>query len=180
MEIQIDDLVQSIKRDGIEQARKEADAIVAEARQQAAEIIAASKAEAEKNIDNANREIESSKALIKQAERDAVLSVKKQLQAMLERIMADKVAKELSEASLAKLVIAAIGDDDPAKYAVEIEEAKASVKSSLAKQIEKGLEIHPAKGVGLKLCCKDGSGFYDFSDEQIASLLRPFLGEMKI
>ena len=180
MEIQIDDLVQSIKRDGIEQARKDADAIVAEARQQAAEIIAASKAEAEKNIDNANREIESSKALIKQAERDAVLSVKKQLQAMLERIMADKVAKELSEASLAKLVIAAIGDDDPAKYAVEIEEAKASVKSSLAKQIEKGLEIHPAKGVGLKLCCKDGSGFYDFSDEQIASLLRPFLGEMKI
>ena len=49
MEIQIDDLVQSIKRDGIEQARKDADAIVAEARQQAAEIIAASKAEAEKN-----------------------------------------------------------------------------------------------------------------------------------
>ncbi|MBR1582597.1 MAG: V-type ATP synthase subunit E [Spirochaetales bacterium] len=180
MEIQIDDLVQSIKRDGIEQARKEADAILVTAKAQANDIIAASKAEAERNLENARREIESSKALILQAQRDAVLSVRKELGAMLERIMADKVAKELSEASLAKLVIAAIGNDDPAKFAVEIEEAKASIRSTLAKQIEKGLEIHPAKGVGLKLCCKDGSGFYDFSDEEIASLLKPFLGEMKI
>ncbi len=180
MEIQIDDLVQSIKRDGIEQARKEADAIIVTAKAQANDIIAASKAEAERNLENARREIESSKALILQAQRDAVLSVRKELGAMLERIMADKVAKELSEASLAKLVIAAIGDDDPAKFSVEIDEAKASIRSTLAKQIEKGLEIHPAKGVGLKLCCKDGSGFYDFSDEEIASLLKPFLGAMKI
>ncbi len=180
MEIQIDDLVQSIKRDGIEQARKEADAIIVTAKAQANDIIAASKAEAERNLENARREIESSKALILQAQRDAVLSVRKELGTMLERIMADKVAKELSEASLAKLVIAAIGDDDPAKFSVEIDEAKASIRSTLAKQIEKGLEIHPAKGAALRLCCKDGSGFYDFSDEQIASLLKPFLGEMKI
>ncbi len=180
MEIQIDDLVQSIKKDGIEQARKEADAILVTAKAQANDIIAASKAEAERNLENARREIESSKALILQAQRDAVLSVRKELGTMLERIMADKVAKDLSEASLAKLVIAAIGDEDPAKFSVEIDEAKASIRSTLAKQIEKGLEIHPAKGVGLRLCCKDGSGFYDFSDEQIASLLKPFLGEMKI
>lgn len=180
MEIQIDDLVQSIKRDGIEQARKEADAIIVTAKAQANDIIAASKAEAERNLENARREIESSKALILQAQRDAVLSVRKELGTMLERIMADKVAKELSEASLAKLVIAAIGDDDPAKFSVEIDEAKASIRSTLAKQIENGLEIHPAKGAALRLCCKDGSGFYDFSDEQIASLLKPFLGEMKI
>ena len=85
MEIQIQDLVQSIKRDGIEEARKEADAIVAAAKVQAEEIIAASKTEAEKNIENANREIESSKALIKQAERDAVLSVKKELALVIDR-----------------------------------------------------------------------------------------------
>ncbi|MBR2282662.1 MAG: V-type ATP synthase subunit E [Spirochaetales bacterium] len=181
MEIQIQDLVQSIKRDGIEEARKEADTIVAAAKAQAAEIVAASKAEAQKNIDNANREIESSKALIKQAERDAVLSVKKELELMLERIMADKVSKDLSEKSLAALITAAINGDDPAKYSVEIDEAKAAVKASLAQQIEKGLEIRPVKGMsGMKLCCKDGSGFYDFSDEEIAALLRPFLGDMKI
>ncbi len=181
MEIQIQDLVQSIKRDGIEEAKKEAEAIVNAAKAQAAEIVAASKVEAEKNIENANREIESSKALIKQAERDAVLSVKKELEQILERIMADKVAKDLSEKSLAALITAAVGNEDPSKYTVEIAEAKTSLKAALAKQIEKGLEIRPVKGMsGMRLCCKDGSGFYDFSEEEIAALLRPFLGDMKI
>ena len=181
MEIQIQDLVQSIKRDGIEEAKKEAETIISAAKAQAEEIIAASKAEAEKNIENANREIESSKALIKQAERDAVLSVKKELEQLLERILAEKVSKDLSEKSLAALITAAIGNEDPSKYAVEIDETKAALKSVLAKQIDKGLEIRPVKGMsGMKLSCKDGSGFYDFSDEEIAALLRPFLGDMKI
>ncbi len=181
MEIQIQDLVQSIKRDGIEEAQKQADAIVAAAKEQAAQIIADSKAQAEKNIDAANREIESSKALIKQAERDAVLSVKKELSHTLEGIMADKIAKELSGDSLAKLVVAAIGDEDPAKYEVEVSEAKASLKSALAKKLEKGLEVRPVKGMsGMVLKCKDGSGYFDFSDEEIAALLKPFLGEIKV
>ena len=110
MEIQIQDLVQSIKRDGIEEAKKEAEAIVATAKGQAEEIIAASKIEAQKNIDNANREIESAKALIKQAERDAVLSVKKELERILGQIVAEKVSKDLSEKTLCALIVAAIGN----------------------------------------------------------------------
>ncbi len=181
MEIQIQDLVQSIKRDGIEEAKKEAESIVATAKGQAEEIIAASKIEAQKNIDNANREIESAKALIKQAERDAVLSVKKELERILGQIVAEKVSKDLSEKTLCALIVAAIGNEDPAKYSVEIDSAKAALKSDLAKLIEKGLEIRPVKGMsGMKLICKDGSGFFDFSDEEISALLKPFLGDMKI
>ncbi|MCQ2411731.1 MAG: V-type ATP synthase subunit E [Sphaerochaetaceae bacterium] len=181
MEIQIQDLVQSIKRDGIEEAKKEADAIIAAAKAQAAEIVEASKAEAAKNVENAKREIESSRALIQQAERDAILSVRKDLGAMLDAILADKVSKGISEASLAKLIMAAMNGDDPSKYEVEINEVKAGIKAELANEISKGLVIKPVKGMsGMKLCCKDGSGFYDFSDEEIADLLKPFLGDMKI
>lgn len=181
MEMQIQDLVQSIKRDGIEEAKKEAAAIVAAAKTRAAEIIADSKLQAQKNIENADKEIESSKALIKQAERDAVLSIKKELELLIDRIMADKVSSVLTEESLSKLVLAAIGGEDPAKYSVEINEAKASVKDCLAKEISKGLEIRPVKGMsGMKLSCRDGSGFYDFSDEEITALLKPFIGEIKI
>ena len=140
MEIQIQDLVQSIRRDGIEEARKEADAIIAEAKAKADEIVAASEAQAQKNIDNANRQIESSKALITQAARDAVLSVRKELGLLMERILADKVAQDLSEESLAKLVVAALNGEDPARYAVEVDSAKAALKSALAKQIEKGMD----------------------------------------
>lgn len=181
MEIQIQDLVESIKRDGVEGAKKEADAIIAAAKAQAAEIVEASKDEAAKIIENAKREVESSKTLIQQAERDAILCLKKDLSSILDGILASKVSKGLSEGSLAKLVLAAMNGDDPSKYAVEINEMKSAVKAELAAEISKGLVIKPVKGMsGMKLCCKDGSGFYDFSDEEVANLLKPFLGNMKI
>lgn len=180
MEIQIQDLVQSIKRDGVEEAKKAADTIIAAAKAQAAEIVASSKVEAAKNVESAKREMESTRALIAQAERDALLSVKKNLGLMLEGILSKKVSS-LSEASLAKLVLAAINGDDPAKYTVEIDEAKSAITGELASEISKGLVIKPVKGhSGLKLSCKDGSGFYDFSDEEIAALLKPFLGTLEI
>lgn len=180
MEIQIQDLVQSIKRDGIEEAQKQAQAIIAQAKSEAEQIIAASKVEAAKNIENAKREIESSKALVLQAERDAVLSVKKSIGEILDRILATKVDSTLTEASLSKLIKAALGSDDPAYYALEIDEARSAVKAELAEMVKKGLEIRPVKGGALKLVCKDGSGFYDLSNEEIVGLLKPFLGDMQI
>ena len=50
----------------------------------------------------------------------------------------------------------------------------------LADEMKNGLEIRPVKGSVLRLVAKDGSGFFDLSDSEIASLLKPFLGEMKI
>ena len=180
MEIQIQDLVQSIRKDGIEEARKQADAIVASAREQAAKIVAESEDQARRNLENAAREIESSKALIKQAERDAVLSVKKELEAMLGKILAEKVSGGLSDESLAKLILAVLNGENPADYAVEVNAARTGLKAALAQEIGKGLEIRPVKGSVLRLVSKDGSGFFDLSDSEIASLLKPFLGEMKI
>ena len=55
MEINIQDLVQSIKHDGIEEAKKEANAVVDAAKLQAQEIIEAAKKEAAKILDDANR-----------------------------------------------------------------------------------------------------------------------------
>ena len=180
MEIQIQDLVQSIRKDGIEEAQRQADAIIAAAKEQAAQIVAASEDQARKNIETAEREIESSKALIKQAERDAVLSVKKELEAMLSKITAEKVSGGLSDESLAKLILAALNGDNPADYAVEVNAAKSGLMAALAAEMKKGLEIRPVKGNVLRLVAKDGSGFFDLSDMEIASLLKPFLGEMKI
>ncbi|MCF0262291.1 MAG: V-type ATP synthase subunit E [Sphaerochaetaceae bacterium] len=182
MEIQIQDLVQSIKRDGIEEAKKEAEAIVNAAKAEASKIVESSKVEAQKNLESAQREIESSKALIKQAERDAVLCVKKELQNVLSGILASKIGTELTGENLAKLIQAAISGQNPSDFTVEIESANKALKSALASEIEKGLEIKPVKGMSgkMKLVCKDGSGFIDFSDEEIAALLKPFLGEIKV
>ncbi len=179
MEINIQDLVQSIKHDGIEEAKKEANVVVDAAKLQAQEIIEAAKKDAAKILDDANREIESSKALLKQAERDAVLSIKKELEAQVSKILEAEVSKTLSGDALVKIIIAALNGEDPAKYTVEVSAVTGDLKRGLAKEIEKGLELKPVKGATINLALKDGSGYYDFSDEEIVNLLKPFLGTLK-
>lgn len=179
MEIQIQDLVQSIKHDGIEEARKEAAAVVDAAKVQAQGIIEDARKEASRMIEDANREIESSKAIVRQAQRDAVLSVRKELESQLDRILSSEVSKAMTGEQLSKVIIAAINGDDPSKYVLEVDAVNEGLRSSLAKELEKGLEIKPVKGAAVKLCLKDGSGFYDFSDEEISNLLKPFLGGLK-
>jgi len=179
MEIQIQDLVQSIKHDGIEEAKKEAQAVIDAAKVQAQEIVDDAKKTAAKTIEDANREIESSKAKVKQAQRDAILSIKKELEAQLNNILASNVSKAMSSASMAKVIIAALNGEDPSKYVLEVNEINDGLRKDLAKEIEKGLEIKPVKGSSIKLSMNDGSGFYDFSDEEIANLLKPFLGGLK-
>ena len=58
MELQIQDLVSSIKQDGIDSANREAAAIVAQAKAQADSIISQAKADADKLLQDANAEIE--------------------------------------------------------------------------------------------------------------------------
>ena len=65
-------------------------------------------------------------------------------------------------------------------YNLSVNAAKSGLKAALAAEMKKGLEIRPVKGNVLRLVAKDGSGFFDLSDTEIASLLKPVLGEMKI
>ena len=53
----------------------------------------------------------------------------------------------------------------------------AFLKKSLAKEISAGLEIavSPGSAAGFRVEIKDGSAYYDFSDEKIAQMLSVYL-----
>ena len=57
MELQIQNLVSSIRKEGIEAANKEADSIIAEAKKKAEAIVAGAKTEAQQYKDGAEKEI---------------------------------------------------------------------------------------------------------------------------
>ena len=57
MELQIQDLVTSIRKEGVEAANAEAEAIIAEARRKADSIISSAKTEAQQYKDTAEKEI---------------------------------------------------------------------------------------------------------------------------
>lgn len=186
MELQINDLVSAIKKDGLEAAQKEADEILSNAKKQAEEIIENAKAEALKVKETSEKEIklfeDSARVSAEQAKRDAVLSFKSELQAEYEKLLASDIKKTLDDKFLAKLILAAAEGEDLSKYAVEVKEVSESLKSELANEIKNGLEIRPTKNVnaGFKLAAKDGSGYFDCSDEEITSMLMPFFREITL
>ena len=180
MELQIQDLVSSIRKDGIDAANAEAEAIISEAKKKAEMIIADAKAEAKNIQETSEKEInilkESAALSAEQAKRDAMLAFKNEVQAEFEKILSAKIKNNLSDAALGKLIQAVVADEDVQYYSVEVAGVSDSLKAELAEEIKNGLEIKPTKSVraGFRLAAKDGSGYFDCSDEEIMQMLMPY------
>ena len=180
MELQIQDLVSSIRKDGIDAANAEAEASISEAKKKAEMIIADAKAEAKNIQETSEKEIsilkESAALSAEQAKRDAMLAFKNEVQAEFEKILSAKIKNNLSDAALGKLIQAVVADEDVQNYSVEVAEVSDSLKAELAEEIKNGLEIKPTKSVraGFRLAAKDGSGYFDCSDEEIMQMLMPY------
>ena len=180
MELQIQDLVSSIRKDGIDAANAEAEAIISEAKKKAEMIIADAKAEAKNIQETSEKEInilkESAALSAEQAKRDAMLAFKNEVQAEFEKILSAKIKNNLSDAALGKLIQAVVADEDVQNYSVVVAEVSDSLKAELAEEIKNGLEIKPTKSVraGFRLAAKDGSGYFDCSDEEIMQMLMPY------
>ena len=180
MELQIQDLVSSIRKEGIEVANAEAESILAEAKKKADSLIAGAKAEAQQYKDGAEKEIsilrESAAVSAEQAKRDAVLAFKTEVQGEFEKILAADISKELKGEGLGKLIRAAVEGEDLSAYTAEVAEVSDSLKAELAEEIKAGLVLRPTKNVqaGFRLAAKDGSGYFDCSDQEIMEMLMPY------
>lgn len=180
MELQIGDLISAIKKDGVEAAQQEAERILAQARGQAAKIVARAREEAERIRTKAEQEVkilkESAKITAEHAGRDAMLSFKGSVRAEFEKLLAEGISRSLDAKTLAGLIAAAIGGEDPSQYAAEVRQVTDALRGELADKIRGGLEIraNPAVHVGFRLASKDGSGYFDCSDEEIMQMLEPF------
>ena len=178
MELQIQDLVSSIKKDGIESANREAAQILAEAKAQAEKIVADARSEADKLRADAQAEIgvfkASAQLSAEQAKRDAVLAFRQEIGAELTKLLAQDTHKALDDKALAALITAALQGEDAS--------VTDALKSELAGELKAGLELRLSKKVrtGFRLCAKDGSGYIDCSDEELAEQLAPFFRELRI
>ncbi|MCF2682325.1 hypothetical protein [Faecalicatena contorta] len=180
MELQIQDLVSSIRKEGIDVANAEAEKIISEAKKKAERIVADAKAEAKNIQETSEKEIsilkESAAISAEQAKRDAMLAFKTEVKAEFEKLLSSQVKDTLSDTALGKLIQAVVTGEDVQNYSVEVSEVSDTLKAELAEEIKNGLEIRPTKGVqaGFRLAAKDGSGYFDCSDEEIMQMLMPY------
>ena len=117
-----------------------------------------------------------------QAKRDAVLAFRQEIGAELTKLLAQDTHKALDDKALAALITAALQGEDASAYAAEVASVTDALKSELAGELKAELELRLSKKVrtGFRLCAKDGSGYIDCSDEELAEQLAPFFRELRI
>lgn len=182
---QIQDLVASIRKDGVEAAKKEAASILRSAEEEAQTIVAQAQKQAADLVSEAEREIakanQRAEKALAQAGRDLLLSLKASIEEQLSRILVEKTSKALSGKELVGLLTKAL-ESSGGEVEVQLEpktfEALADeLQSALAAEIKAGLVLRPHADVesGFRLVAQDGSYFYDYKANELVDLLRPYL-----
>ena len=133
MEQQIQDLVASIRKEGIDSAKAEAERIISEARAQADAIVKEAEKERDKMIADAEKSIalekSSSEATIKQAARDVSLSLRKSIEDEYSKILSAAISKEMHGSNLVSIISAVLSGDLSGK-AVELPQEDLSALSA--------------------------------------------------
>ena len=154
--------------------------------QSADAMIAEAKKDADKLREDAKAEIEvfknSAQLSAEQAKRDAVLAFQQEVQKEFGKILAADVNKALDQQALVRLIQAAVQGEDVSAYTVEVDQVTDALRQELAQELKNGLEIRPSKkvGAGFRLAAKDGSGYFDCSEQEIAEMLMPFFRDMHL
>ena len=200
MDVQLQELIDKIKKDGVTAAEKEAAKIIADANKKSEAIIKDAEAKAEQIKKDAKAETtrmqKASDEAIVQAGRNMLLSFKDSLVQELDGLIQAETAKSLSKDTLAKLVPETVKawakNSDASELSVLLSEKdlkalEGSLTSALKAEIKKGLEIKPDKtlAAGFRIGVKNGAAFYDYSAESLAEMFAAYLnpkvaGLMKI
>jgi V/A-type H+-transporting ATPase subunit E len=190
MEIQLQELIDKIKKDGIESASAETARLKGEAEAEAARIIAAAQKEAADIVSRGKADAERSEkagiAALEQASRNLVLAFKGEIQTLLDKIVAQAAASAYKEDALKTILpellkawVSKGGTDslDLLLSQADLDKLKSWATGTLAAELKKGAELKSDRnlGAGFRIANKDGSAYYDFSAESVAELLSAYL-----
>lgn len=190
MEIQLQELIKQIKKDGVAAAESEAKTIIDAAKSEAEKIVADAQAQADKILANAKVENErfakSSEDAIRQAGRNLLISFRESVTRELKSIIGDNVVAVYSSESLAQLIINVVEswsnkpDAEDITVILNSEELKKLEETSLAALKEKMLKGISLKANdnfdgGFRIAVNNGSAYYDYSAEAVVDMLSNYL-----
>jgi V/A-type H+-transporting ATPase subunit E len=189
MDIQLQELIDKIKKDGIEGAATETAKLKSQAEGEAKRIIEAAQKEADAIIAKGKADAERSEkagiAALEQASRNLVLAFKAEITALLEKIVARELAASYTEdtlkATLPEILKAWAGKGgdtlDIIVSEADLKKLQDWFNDQLSVELKKGVELKSDRklGAGFRIANKDGSAYYDFSAESVAELLSAYL-----
>ncbi|MBO5236000.1 MAG: V-type ATP synthase subunit E [Spirochaetaceae bacterium] len=190
MDVQLQELIDKIKKDGVASAEASAASIISEAEKKAASIISEAETKAAEIVKQGKTETarmeKASIDAIRQAGRNLILSFRDSISAELNAIISTKTASVYSADMLKTLIPETVKawaknteteDISVLLPAKDVETLESSFKSALKAELAKGLELKADKTLdaGFRIGSKDGSAYYDFSAEAVADLFSAYL-----
>ncbi len=183
MTIQVKELIDKIKNEGVMAAEIEAEKIIAEAEKKAAQIIQDARVKAESYKSQAEKEIKKQEAAgqdaLKQGARDILIGLEKQIIKLFEAVISDEVNSALTPALTEKLITDlahawAEKGEESIRVVLSSQDAKeleAGLQAKLSRHFKKGVEIFPSQKVtkGFRIGGSDGA-LYNFTEEGIAEV----------
>lgn len=187
MDVKIDNIIEKIRKEGVEDAQREADDLLKNSRKEAEKIISNARKEADKIIKESGTEVEkfqnTSELALKQAFRDCILEVRKSILDLFDNVFKQEISSALKPDFIKELILIIVKQWEKGniKEVRLNEEDKKQVEklliSSIKKDVEKTIEIKPDKEIshGFSIGLKKEDVYYDFTDDSIVEMLMKYL-----
>jgi len=184
---ELQSLIEKINRDGVEKANAEAERIISAANAQAAAIVKSAKDEAAKSTQEAERKsaeyAERAGETMRQAARDAVISVEAAVSRLLEMLLRSNVDTALADpATAAALAGEAMKDISAGGEIAAGAKLADSLRAQLASKPSFKVTLDETVGTGFTVRLDGGRVEHDFSGAtvaaELAKRLRPDLAKL--
>lgn len=190
MEVQLQELIDQIKKEGVEIAEAEAKAIIARANGDAEKIIAQAKIQADKILNDAKAETErmtkSSEDAIRQSGRNLLISFRESVSRELEAIIGKNVSAIYSSEELSGLIVNIVerwaNNPDAEDITVilnteDLNKLEETILAALKEKMLKGITLKANDNFdgGFRIAVNNGSAYYDCSAESVVNMLSNYL-----
>ena len=189
MDVQLQELIEKIKSEGIKSAERESARVLKEAQHKANDIIAVAHNEASGIIAKAKDEVQrfehTAKDAVAQAGRNTILSLRTRITELFDALIAEQTKEAYTTQVLEEAIVSLIkswGKEQIPNLQVllsssDLKKVEKQLKSRLAAEFKQGLELKPFPEIqaGFRISMKDGSAYYNFTDQGIAEILAEYL-----
>ncbi|NQT23087.1 MAG: hypothetical protein HQ579_06600 [Candidatus Omnitrophica bacterium] len=189
MEIELNNLIEKIKKEGVDKAEKDANSIINQAKEKANGIIRDAeekKAEIIKEAELCVSQLKKTQEkALKQAARDILLTLRGRVIEFFQRVVKEKVADQLKSDVLKEIIVKTLSnfrkdqelDVDILLSKEDKEKLKKYLFDALSQEAKKHITLTPVKGIekGFRIGEKGKDSYFDFSDEAIAEAFARYL-----
>ncbi len=189
MEMQLQNIIDKIKKEGVEQAKSESDKLIKEAQAKAKSIIQEAENKKQEILKSAEKETlnfkNNAQDSLKQTLRDTLLALREKITGLFDVVVKREIRSALTPEVVSGMVLKIVENfkkDKEIKLEILLSaEDKQKIEElalgSLSQELKKDIvfKVSHSLNKGFRIGVKDGNSYYDFSDEALLEAFTNYL-----